>query len=171
MASTCWGDLCGWSEGIAEETINWKVRRAPSNEDNWQVYNRIPVNVHSPGWCLVERTNQPKAGRLRPGATHVWEQPILQSAPSKTRSWINACVLTVSTQPALGALARRAWEWSGGLGEPGCIWLLHYRPFHWLGCSELMNWGSGQEHIIGRNEFLSQPSQEAAGPGWSPQRP
>lgn len=28
-----------------------------------------------------------------------------------------------------------------------------------------MNWGSGQEPIIGRNEFLSQPSQEACGPG------
>lgn len=62
-------------------------------------------------------------------------------------------------------------EWSARPREPGCIWLLHYRPFHWLGCTELMNWGSGQEHIIGRNEFLSQPSQEATGPGWSQQRP
>lgn len=55
--------------------------------------------------------------------------------------------------------------------KPDCIWLLHYRPFHWLGCTELMNWGSGQEHIMGRNEFLSQPSQEATGPDLSQQKP
>lgn len=97
----------------------------------------------------------------------------------KTRSRINACVLTVSTRPPLppqhtpctGSAGPRSREWSAGLREAGCIWLLHYRPFHWLGCTELMNWGSGQEHIIGRNEFLSQPSQEAAGPGWSQRRP
>lgn len=73
--------------------------------------------------------------------------------------------------PALGARGLGARNGVPGSREPGCIWLLHYRPFHWLGCTELMNWGSGQEHIIGRNEFLSQPSQEAAGPGWSQQKP
>ncbi len=61
-----------------------------------------------------------------------------------------------------GSLEPRSGPW-----EPGCIWLLHYKPFHWLGCTELMNWSSGQEHIIGRNEFLSQLSHEAASPGWS----
>ncbi len=61
-----------------------------------------------------------------------------------------------------GSLEPRPGPW-----EPGCIWLLHYKPFHWLGCTELMNWSSGQEHIIGRNEFLSQLSHEAASPGWS----
>lgn len=77
---------------------------------------------------------------------------------------------TTPTHTLHWELGSGSWEWSAGPREPGCIWLLHYRPFHWLGCTELMNWGSGQEHIIGRNEFLSQPSQEATGPGWSQQR-
>lgn len=87
------------------------------------------------------------------------------------------CPLSLPPPPPLRCITLHwepgsaCWEWSVGPREPGCIWLLHYRPFHWLGCTELMNWGSGQEHIIGRNEFLSQPSQEATGPGWSQQRP
>lgn len=105
----------------------------------------------------------------------------LSSSLWKARSWINASVQSVSILPLPlpptsthtlhWELGSGSWEWSAGPREPGCIWLLHYRPFHWLGCTELMNWGSGQEHIIGRNEFLSQPSQEATGPSWSQEKP
>lgn len=130
MASTCWGDLWGCSEGIAEETINWKVRGAPSDSDNWRVHDRIPGNAHSPVWCLVGAGESAQSWTSlredgRPGATRAWEQPILQSSLWKTRSWINARVLTVSTQPALGALARprlrMEWRSSANQAASDCF--------------------------------------------------
>lgn len=94
----------------------------------------------------------------------------------KARSWINASMQSVHSPLVIAPtlhweLGSGSREWSARPREPGCIWLLHYRPFHWLGCTELMNWGSGQDHIIGRNEFLSQTSQEAIGSGWNQHEP
>lgn len=119
MASTCWGDLWGCSEGIAEETINWKVRGAPSDSDNWRVHDRIPGNAHSPVWCLVELANQPKAGlpcvktadlvRLArgssPSSSPVCERHGLELMPV---CWL--CPLSQHWERWLG----RGWEWSGG---------------------------------------------------------
>lgn len=102
----------------------------------------------------------------------VYERPCLELMPLCSLCPLSTCL---SPQPSLilsySEIGSGSQEWSAKPRKPDCIWLLHYRPFHWLGCTELMNWGSGQEHIMGRNEFLSQPSQEATGPGLSQQKP
>lgn len=94
-----------------------------------------------------------------------WNRFVLWSGGHKWMplSWTHTCTPLFQHPYEKPCLESR--ESKAGPRESGCIWLLHYRPFHWLGCTELMNWGSGQEPIIGRNEFLSQPSQEACGPG------
>lgn len=116
---------------------------------------------------------------LRETADLVWNacEGSLSASIWKTRSCINAPVQTLSIptpHPLYPPPQCTPCTGSQGLGvENGVLGPDNHAasdcfitgPFIDLVCTELMNWGSGQEHIIGRNEFLSQPSREATGPG------